>query len=93
MAAFYEQEAPPEEDPGRAGGADDDLDFDYLFEYEPPAGDTRGLSAAFLSLLRRLSLFCPEPGRHRSYHGYQKLDLITDGNEEVVLHVVAAVRF
>lgn len=43
-----------EEELSRVGCSDEDLDFEYLFEYEPPCSDAadggQGLSDAFVAL-------------------------------------------
>lgn len=50
MTSFYD-EKDLEEELSRVGCPDEDLDFEYLFEYEPPgsdvAGPGQGLSDAF----------------------------------------------
>lgn len=61
MSAFYDQKD-LEEELSRV----EDLDFEYLFEYEQPcsdvAGASRGLSDAFLSLCGDSPSFCPTQG-------------------------------
>lgn len=50
MSSFYD-EKDLEEELSRVSYPDEDLEFEYLFEYEPPcsdfAGGNQGLSAAF----------------------------------------------
>ena len=41
MSSFYD-EKDLEEELSRVGCPDDDLDFEYLFEYEPPGSDVAG---------------------------------------------------
>lgn len=77
MTAFYDQND-LEEDLSRVGCGDVDLDFEYLFEYEQPAGDSRGLSDASLSLCGDVSLLPRLP----------KPNLITHLNQEVISHVL-----
>lgn len=79
MTTFYDQKD-LEEDLSRVGCPDEDLDFEYLFEYEPPcsdvAGGGEGLSDAFLPLCGDFLSF--RLLYHRSNHVSQKLHLIMD---------------
>lgn len=65
MSTFYDQKD-LEEELSRVGCNDEDLDFEYLFEYEQPcsdvAGGSEGLSDALLSLCGDSSSFCPTQG-------------------------------
>lgn len=63
MTTFYDQKD-LEEDLNGVGCPDEDLDFEYLFEYEPPCSDVAGggpgLSDAFLSLCGDFLSFRPD---------------------------------
>lgn len=76
MTAFYDQKD-LEEELSRVGCNDEDLDFEYLFEYEQPcsdvAGGSRGLSDAFLSLCGDSPSLCPDSGSNRVTTGTENL--------------------
>lgn len=88
MTAFYDQKDLEEELSG-VGCGDEDLDFDYLFEYGQPCGDvagaSQGLSDAFWSPCGASAEPEPDSGGTRLI---KKLHLITDLKQEVIYHVV-----
>lgn len=68
MSTYYDQKD-LEEELSRVGCPDEDLDFEYLFEYEQPcsdvAGASQGLSDAFSSLCGSSPSCCPDSGSTR----------------------------